>query len=378
MKKNIISIVTLVFLTLISCSKKENTTENKAAKELPNVIALSKEQIQNAGIAIGQPAEKELSGVLTLQGTVTVPPQSRVDVTFPLGGYIRKTNVMPGMHVKKGQVLAVIEDMQYIQLQQDYLTAKEKFNLAEMEFARQKELNAKKASSDKVFEQITTERETQRITMVSLGQKLALLGINTSRLNTATISKAITIVSPVSGLVSKVNINIGKYVGPTEMLFELVDMQDVVLSFTAFENDVQALQTGQKLEVYTNDNPDRKYRATIAYINQSLNQDRAAEVICKLESYQPTMLPGLFINGMIQVQHQKALAVPQSGVVDWKGKKYVFEAQTDSTFLMIPVGVGIVQDGVQQIISDKINASTKLVTQNAYTLLMKAMNGGEE
>ncbi|MEO4006201.1 efflux RND transporter periplasmic adaptor subunit [Flavobacterium sp. CAU 1735] len=378
MKKYSISIVALVFMMLLSCSKKETETSKDSTSTTPGIVKLSTAQVQNAGITVGQPSEKELSGVLTLQGTVTVPPQSRVDVTFPLGGYIRKTNVMPGMHVKKGQLLAQIEDMQYIQLQQDYLTAKEKYNLAVMEYNRQKELNAKKASSDKLLEQITSERETQRITMTSLGQKLSLLGINIGRLSTATISKSIAIVSPVNGLVSKVNINIGKYVGPTEMLFELVDMQDVVLSFNAFEKDIAYLKTGQKLDVYTNDQSDRKHRATIAYINHSLNEDRAAEVICKLESYQPALLPGLFVNGTIEVQYKKALTVPESSVVDWKGKKYVFEAQAENRFAMIPVVAGIAQDGLQQIVSDKINSGSKLVIQNAYTLLMKTMNSGDE
>ncbi len=377
MKKYSSSIVVVV-LMLVSCGKKESEMAKDATTATPGIVNLSAAQVQNAGITVGQPSEKELIGVLTLQGTVIVPPQSRVDVTFPLGGYIRKTNVMPGMHVKKGQLLAQIEDMQFIQLQQDYLTAKEKCNLTEMEFNRQKELNAKKASSDKLLEQITTERETQRIAMTSLGQKLSLLGINIQRLSTATISKSIAIVSPVNGLVSKVNINIGKYVGPTEMLFELVDMQDVVLSFSAFEKDIAALQTGQKLDVYTNDQPDRKYRATVAYINQSLNEDRAAEVICKLESYQPALLPGLFVNGTIQVRYKKALTVPESSVVDWKGKKYVFEAQPENRFAMIPVVTGIAQDGLQQIVSDKINSDSKLVIQNAYTLLMKTMNSGDE
>jgi cobalt-zinc-cadmium efflux system membrane fusion protein len=65
-------------------------------------------------------------------------------------------------------------------------------------------------------------------------------------------------------------------------------------------------------------------------------------------------------------------------VVDWKGKKYVFEAQPDNRFAMIPVAAGIAQDGLQQIVSDKIHSGSNLVIQNAYTLLMKTMNSGEE
>ncbi|PZR07353.1 MAG: efflux transporter periplasmic adaptor subunit, partial [Flavobacterium psychrophilum] len=314
-------------LALASCGKKEET-ENKAEAgqtASPSVVSLTTSQAKNAGIVVGLPEEKELKGTVQLQGEVTVPPQSLVNVTFPLGGYIQKTNVLPGMHVKKGQVLAVIEDMQYIQLQRDYLTAKEQFNVADMEYTRQKELNAKKASSDKLFEQINAERETQRIAMASLRQKLELLGVNVSRLTSATINKSISIVSPVSGLVSKVNVNVGKYIAPTEMLFELTDMNDVVLTFNVFEKDVQLLKTGQQVEVYSNDNPDKKFRAKIQFINHSLNADRAAVVIAKLDRYDTTFIPGLFINADVSVTNKKSLAVPEEAVTQWQGKRYVFE-----------------------------------------------------
>lgn len=379
MKKYIIFTITAVTLFFVSCGKSEEKTEGKQKNSVSaNTVVLTPEQAKNANIVVANPEEKELNGVLKLQGEVTVPPQSLVNVTFPLGGYVRKTNVMPGMHVKKGQVLTVIEDMQYIQLQQDYLTAKEQFNVADMEYNRQKELNAKKASSDKLFEQIGAERETQKIAMASLGQKLELLGINPNKLTTATISKAVNVVSPVSGLVSKVNVNVGKYVGPTEMLFELTNMQDVVLTFNAFEKDVQYLKTGQGLEVYTNDNQKRKFGAKIQFINHSLNQDRAAQVIAKVNSYDAVLLPGLFINANVQIQNKKQLTLPEDAIVEWKGKSYVFEDKGNNTFIMIPVTIGITQDSFKQFESDAVTAASKLVVKNAYILLTKAMNGGTD
>lgn len=364
---------------MAACGKKEETqTEAAPEATASNVISLSETQVKNAAIETGTAAEKELSGTVQLQGEVTVPPQSLVNVTFPLGGYIKKTNVLPGMHVQKGQVLAVIEDMQYIQLQQDYLTAKEQLAVAEMEYNRQKELNAKKASSDKLFEQITAERETQRIATASLKQKLELIGVNVSRLNATNISKAISIPSPVSGLVSAVNVNVGKYVSPTEMLFELTDMNDVVLTFNAFEKDVKYLKTGQQLDVYGNDNPDKKYSAKIQFINHSLNADRAATVIAKLNRYDAVFIPGLFVNADIHVQNKKQLALPADAIVDWQGKSYVFEDKGNGKYTMLPVKAGISQDGFKQFEGEGITASSRLVVKNAYTLLMKAMNEGEE
>ncbi|RDI04475.1 efflux RND transporter periplasmic adaptor subunit [Flavobacterium sp. AG291] len=378
MKRYIVSI--LACTALFSCGKKETetSTEKLPATAASNVVELTTEQAKNAGIETGKPQEKELSGTIQLQGSVTVPPQSIVHVTFPLGGYIRKTNLMPGMQVQKGQVLAVIEDMQYIQLQQDYLTAKEQFRLSEMEYNRQKELNAKKASSDKLFEQVTAEKETHRITMASLSQKLTLLGVNPSRLTASTISKSLSIVSPVNGLVSKVNVNVGKYIAATEMLFELINVQDIVLTFNAFEKDIPYLKTGQKVEVYLNDRISDKLSAKVMYINQSLNGDRAAEIICKLDRYDSALLPGQFVNADVSISNKKSLTVPEGAVTEWQGKNYVFEHKKENSYEMIPVTVGIVQNGMKQISSEKVSTNSELVIKNAYSLLMKAMNSGEE
>lgn len=360
---------------LVSCSKKEENKQTEAVGDSDSsIITLSPKQAKNAGIVTGNPEEKELSAIVQLQGEVTVPPNSLVNVTFPLGGYIKKTNIVTGMHVKKGQVLAVIEDMQYIQLQQDYLIAKEQFKAANLEFVRQKELNAKKASSDKVFEQVTAERETQRIAMASLAQKLELLGLNVNRLTALNITKSLNVVSPINGLVSKVNINNGKYVAPTEMLFELTNFQDVMLTFNVFEKDVQSLKEGQKLEVYSNTNPEKKFNARIQFINHSLNQDRAAEVITRLDHYDPLFLPGLFINADIHLANKKQLTLPEDAIVDWKGKTYVFEDLGNNSYKIIEVKNGIAQNGFKQFTSKNLTSSSKLVVKNAYTLLMKTMN----
>ncbi|MFN9690252.1 MAG: hypothetical protein ACK57X_15445, partial [Bacteroidota bacterium] len=71
-----------------------------------------------------------------------------------------------------------MEDQQYIQLQQEYLTIKSKLNYAESEYNRQKELNQSKASSDKVFQQTEMEYKTQKISLSALAEKLRLININ--------------------------------------------------------------------------------------------------------------------------------------------------------------------------------------------------------
>lgn len=365
-------------LVLISCGKKQNEENKNAEEKSISIIKLTSEQVKNTGLEIGNTTLRNIKEVLQLQGTVTVPPKSVISISIPLGGYVKSTNLIAGMNVQKGQVLAVLEDMQFIELQQDYLMAKEKFELAQNEYKRQKELNVNKASSDKVLEQITTEMRTQRITMSSLEQKLNLLGINAKTLNVNTISKTIKVVSPINGLVSKVNVNIGKYVNPTDMLFELIDKKDIVLTLNAFEKDVASLSIGQNVMVYANASDTKKYGAKIAFINQSLNGDRAAEIICKVNSYNPALLPGLFVNAEVEVENQKALTVPEDAVVRWQGKFYVFVDLGNNQYQMVEVKSGVKNDGYNQIVSDAVSDSSKVVVKNAYTLLMSAMNNDEQ
>jgi cobalt-zinc-cadmium efflux system membrane fusion protein len=179
-------------------------------------------------------------------------------------------------------------------------------------------------------------------------------------------------------LVSKVNVNVGKYIAPTDMLFELMETSDIVLVMSAFEKDINLLSVGQTVTAFTNAKPSKKYQAKIAYINQSLNDDRAAEVICKVNQYESSLIPGLFINAEAEFDNEKAITVPEDAVVRWQGKFFVFALAGNNQYKMVGVEPGTVSDGYRQIKSSSINGSSKIVTKNAYTLLMTFMNGGDQ
>ncbi|MDJ1482954.1 efflux RND transporter periplasmic adaptor subunit [Cytophagaceae bacterium YF14B1] len=377
MKKYIIFF--LAVLTIAACQNQENAKET-ASEQAPadtNIVKLTTEQIKNAGIEVGTPKTTLVNGILQLQGTIDVPPQSAVSVSFPLGGYLRKTDLLPGMHVRKGQVLGVLEDMQFIQLQQDYLSAKEKFQLASTEYARQQELNVSKASSDKVFQQSKAELESQRINTRALAEKLELIGLNPSRLTADNISRTVNILSPINGFVTKVNVNIGKYTSPTDVLFELVNPEDIHLALNVFEKDINHLSVGQKVIAYNNENPDKKYEAEILLISKHLDQDRMATIHCHFKQFDATLLPGMFMNADVAVKNKTALTVHEDAVVRWQNSFYVFEEKEQNTFYMKRVVPGNTNGDLEQIDAPGITTATKLVTKNAYALLMKMKNSAE-
>jgi cobalt-zinc-cadmium efflux system membrane fusion protein len=367
--------VAIALLLCAGCSGKKTQTETTMADSTQGShVRLTSQQLEHASIVLGQPSLDTVSSILRLQGKIDVPPQSIVNLSFPLGGYLKSTELLPGMHIRKGQVLATLEDMQFIQLQQDYLLAKEKLTLTESEYARQKALNASKASSDKVYELARAEFESNKILVSALAQKLAVIGINPNGLTTATLSKEVRIHSPIDGYVSKVNVSIGKYTSPTDNLFELIDPRDIHLALTVFEGDLNKISEGQRVVAYTNDNPGKKYEARVIIGNKTLNEDHLAEIHCHFEKNAPELAPGMFMNGEVFVKAHHSLTVPEEAVVRWENKYYVFVSLGASEFNMVEVKPGMVDHGRQQIETSEVNEQTRVVIGNAFALLMKMRN----
>jgi cobalt-zinc-cadmium efflux system membrane fusion protein len=349
-------------------------TETSTAE---NVITLSDTQMTNAHIETGKIEQKQLSSILKVNGRIDVPPQNMVSVSVPLGGYLKSTKLLPGMHINKNQRIAVIEDNQYIQLQQDYLTAKAQFGFHEAEYNRQRELNASKASSDKVYEQAKSTYQTQKILIKSLEEKLRLIGINPASLHENNISKSINIYSPIDGFVSKVNVNIGKYVTPSDVLFELVNPADIHLNLKIFEKDLDKIFIGQKVITYTNNNPDKKYTGDIILISKDVAPDGTTEVHCHFDNYDKALFPGMYMNAEIALKNNLQNVLPDEAIVSFEGKKYLFENTGKNKFEMIETETGITENGFTEIISKADLTGKEIVTKGAYTLLMSLKNKEE-
>lgn len=368
----------LALLTLGGCSQPDVNTNDVAvadsAKADERSVSLNQQQLSSAGIEVGHPGLQHISSTITLQGTIDVPPSHLVKLSFPMGGYIKSTSMLPGKPVRKGEVLAIIEDMQFIQLQQDYLMAKTELELATKEFQRQQTLNASKASSDKVLQQGKAQMDRQIILMNSLGEKLKLLGIDAVSLNAGSISKSLAIRSPINGYVSKINISTGKYTSPTDVLFELVDPSDVHLSLKVYEKDIASISKGEKVMAYGNSAPDKRYAATVKLINRNFDENRTAEIHCDFDNHDPALIPGMFMTAEIAVGDVKALVVPEEAMVRWENKHYVFVQEKTGQFTMTEVTPGVLHGGKQQIENNSITDTSMLVVKNAFALLMKIKN----
>lgn len=374
--KNII--IVLLSLVVFGCKNSQQEQEKQPNSANENHIALTKEQLQNFQLSTTELQEKNIHHTLKLNGTIDVPPQNLVSVSSALGGRVQSTKLLPGMHFKKGEVLVTLEDNQYIQLQQDYLTTKAQLQNAREEYNRQKELNQSKASSDKVFQQAQADYRILEASLAALEQKLQLIHINSNQISVNNIKRTSNIYAPFDGYVTKVMVNIGKYVSPSDVLFELVDPRDIHLNLKVFEKDWDKIQIGMPVVSYTNNQPDKKYSGKIILIGKNISEDRAVEVHAHFDNYDARLIPGMYMNAEIEIPETQNLALPDECIVSFEGKHFVFKQKDTANFEMIAVEVGSSGDGFTEILNADNLKNSKIVQQGAYTLLMAMKNKGEE
>ncbi|GEP97624.1 efflux RND transporter periplasmic adaptor subunit [Chitinophaga cymbidii] len=371
------TIIFHICVLLCACnSKAPQEAEKEPAATETGLVQLTPEQLKNIDLETGRLTEESISSILRVSGQVDVPPQNLVSVSTPLGGYLKSTGMMPGTHVRKGQLIAVMEDPQFIQLQQEYLSAKNRLAYAMKEYERQQSLNSSKASSDKVLQQAESEYRDVSIATKALAAKLALIGINADRLTENNISRTINIYSPINGYINKVNVNIGKYVTPSDVIFELVNPEDIHLNLTVYEKDLGKLSIGQHATVFTNAKPNQKYDTRIILISHSLNENRSAEVHCHFEKYDKGLVPGMYMNAEIRLNDSREKVLPDEAIVNFENRDYVFVEEGERVFRMTPVEKGQVNDGKTVIISGGLEGR-KVVISGAYALLMQLKNTGE-
>jgi cobalt-zinc-cadmium efflux system membrane fusion protein len=211
-----------------------------------------------------------------------------------------------------------------------------------------------------------------------LEEKLKLIRINPNSLHENNISKSINIYSPIDGFVSKVNVNIGKYVTPSDVLFELVNPTDIHLNLKIFEKDLDKIFIGQKLVSYTNSNPDKKYTGDIILISKDVAPDGITEVHSHFDKYDKTLFPGMYMNAEISSKNNLQNVLPDEAIVSFEGKKYFFENAGKNKFEMIETETGESENGFTEIISKADLSGKQIVTKGAYSLLMSLKNKEKE
>jgi membrane fusion protein, heavy metal efflux system len=397
----------LVFLLLASCGTKDAPAEKPVGKPVEKPLekqtnaehaitgTLTADQYRMAGIELGAVEMKNLSSGVKVNGMLDSPPQNVVSVSPRIGGYVRSTPLLQGLRVHKGQTLAVLEHEDVIRLKQDFLETRSRLEFAEAEFKRQQALQRDTINAVKTFQQSAADYKTLQSRFAALKQRLSLIGVKADNLRDNAISASYTITSPIEGYVAEVNITLGKFVSPNDVLCRIINPDHVHAELTVFERDAPKLHTGQRVRVtLVNETVERT--AKVYLIGREIMTDRTVRVHAHLDTEDGRLLPRTALKAFIELGEQSVSAVPDAALVSASDKDYIFIAveiaverrsekrETSNTFAfqMVEVRRGIAEGGfVEVLLPGNVDRTTaKIVVKGAYSLLamVKKSEGGEE
>ena len=375
-------------VSLFACTNGNKQVAGTVEAEIipDDIVELRDDQIKLAGVEMGMIEMRTLSSNLKVNGIITVAPRNLATVCMPLGGFIKNTTLLPGNRVNKGETLAIIENQEFVDIQQSYLEAKNRLLFAEAEYNRHTDLYKNDVYSESNLQQVTVEYKNLKALVRSLEQKLILIGISPEKLNEENISSTVNLVSPISGFLKEVNVNIGKYVSPNDILFEIVNNENLFLELTLFEKDADKVAPGQKIRFFVNNGND-SHEAVITQTGKAVSEDKTFIAYASVLSASKTVLPGMYVNALIEESDINVTSLPSDAVVSFDDKNYIFAFEKDkeeagkamTEYKIIEVKKGVSSSGYTQIILPEgidIN-TTKVVIKGAYNLLSAKKNAGE-
>jgi cobalt-zinc-cadmium efflux system membrane fusion protein len=371
----------LLLACATSCSTKEKDNARKVVTESlsSNEVVLNEEQFKNANIRLGQVEQRNINGTIKANGMLDVPPQNLVTVSAPLGGFVKTTDLLQGMKVQKGQVIVTLEHPDYIQIQQDYLDFASQLEFLRLEYQRQEALATENVNAAKALELARSHYFSTKARVQGLLARLRLINIDPAQLEKGGISSTIRLYAPISGYITQVNVNIGMHVNPTDVMFRIIDNSHLHAEAQVFEKDITKLKVGQNVRfILSKDSRERT--AKVYLVGKEITPERTVRVHCHLDQEDPSLIPGMYFSAFIETDNQTVSALPESAVVNFGSKDYVFVVKNEALrqYEMTEVKKGNSESSyVEVALPDGLPSSTRIVIGGAYELLGFLKNKGE-
>ncbi len=375
-KKSYIFLLFCTFLGLQCQEKPKNDTHNHETEGKSETITITLTNTQKNQIALKtQSFDTIMIGKeVVATGLIDVPPDQLATVHSIAEGFIRKMNILNGDFVQQGQILATLEHPNYIQMQENYLQITSELQYLTQEYERQKTLQIENASAKKQFQRIETDFNIQKTKQSALASQLEYLGIVAKNISPQNLQKQIFVFSPLRGYVKSVKVNLGKFIMPQDILFEIVGDGHKHIELKVPEKDALLIEKGQKVYFKSPNATQKEIEGHVFLVGKTIeNAPNSAKIAFMHihfdnESEEAKFLVGMYVQARIQIAPKKTIALPNEAII-YEGKNpFIFAEINPTKYERIPVEIiGETPKGVGIALKNNVSY-TKWVTKGAYYL----------
>ena len=348
-------------------------------------IPVTQQQFKTVDLRLGEMQPRELDATIQASGQLVLRAQSMGDVASLMGGIVKTILVKEGQSVKKGQVVATIENTDVVSLQREYYSAYKDAEMARLEMQRQQTLQQSGAGVKKTLQQAQKDYKVAEASVVGIGRQLQQMGISVKAVAGGRFTTVFPVHAPISGTVSQLTASLGSYTDMQTPLMKIRDNRAVEADLNVFERDLAKVKAGDRVLLSLTNQPGVKVSGTIYGINQYFNDGtKAVAAHVRLDPQNGARLfDGMYVQGNIATGRQLCNTLPSKAIVSTEGKNYIFLLNNAPkngkySFSRHEITTGATQDGFTEISPcEHITKGRKVVVDNAFYLASLTGEHGE-
>jgi cobalt-zinc-cadmium efflux system membrane fusion protein len=354
-------------------------------EERPEIIKLTGEQIETAGIELAPVQEGRLVTRILAPGTI-VPHADRIArVSVKLSATVAELRKKLGDRVAKEEVIAVLESREVASAKSEYLAARLTSELAKDLYDRDKDLWDRRVTSEQLLLRSRNAVAQARMNLDITRQKLFAIGLTDKEIAALPEQPEIAlrrqeVRAPMAGRVVDRKVDLGAAVGRDNLeteLFTIADLDRVWVDLAVSPTDLPLVGEGQTVTVAAHG---LAYRAVgrIVFISPMLDREaHSARVVAEIANADGNWRPGSLVHATIEVgEHAAPVAVPTSAV-QTIGKSQVVFVRTADGFEKRAVTVGHSDDRISEIVAG-LEAGETIAVTNTFALKAEFLKSLDE
>ncbi len=303
----------------------------------PGTVKISLDKVQLLGVRTEPVEMRELRRTVQAVGTIQANERLLYRVAPRFEGWIEKLHVnTTGQSVALGQPLMEVYSPDLVAAQEEYLIA----------LRGAKELKDSGPEAQAVMQRLA-EGVLRRLSHFEISEKelQALQQEGKPR-------RLLTYRSGANGVVLQKPSVQGMRFMPGEVLFEIADLSSVWMLADVFEQDLGLVHLRQEAKLRIVAYPDRAFSGKVVFIYPTIDvETRTAKVRIELPNPGGLLKPAMFANVELASGHTrgKALAVPESAVLDSGARQVVLVRRGEGLFEPRTVKLGMRADGYIEV-----------------------------
>ncbi|WP_394847501.1 efflux RND transporter periplasmic adaptor subunit [Pendulispora brunnea] len=383
----------LLWVCAFACAGLLGACHKKKVEDVPEVkpetdVELGPAALQAAALTSGKPHLVERRASVAVAGVLEFVPNRVARVGPIIEGRVVAIRVDPGQHVAPGTVLATVESVEIGKARSDFLSSQVKMQYAERERLRQYRLADAGVTTGQNVINAETDRELANLEIRAAAERLHAVGVRLEDLTQADAgagsgrpSTAMTLRTPLGGLVLDVNARVGQAVSSTDTLFVVGEIDKVWLIVDVYERDLAKVHVGDEAKATVIAYPDRVFSGKVDYVGGIVDPvRRAVPARIVLDNPDGALRPGMsasahifgVVPGAADAGTQMVLVVPKGAIQMIDGQEFVFVEKGGGKFNLRPIERGA-DIGRDVEVRRGLKQDETIVTDGTFVLKSEAL-----